>query len=79
MVTSHVKTTGVLDTLLNQIRREVWVAMMADRTLGLPYVIDVRPLGDNEPELSDELEKGAARQRLFFLVKYRHSVADPGA
>ena len=80
-VIAHVKATSAIDTTLNLIRREVHVAMYADRRLGLgeSIVIDTVVNDDGAPELSDRLEKPVALQTLNYIVRYRHSVADPGA
>lgn len=69
----HVKNNTEPDSDLNQIRAEVYAAMMADRTLGQTFVMDVDPIGDNEPEITGEGEKVTARQQMNFVVKYRHS------
>ena len=75
----HVKNNTDPDTDLNQIRAEVYAAMMADRTQGLTYVLDTESIGDDEPELTGEGEKVTARQQMNFIVKYRHSWSDAEA
>jgi len=79
-IVCHVKTGTQFDTDLNQIRREVYVAIMANRNLNLPnIVIDTAPEGDDEPELSGDGEKNIGQQVMNFAVTYRHSLTDPGA
>lgn len=76
-VHAYIKTTATLDTTLNQIRAEVWAALMADRQQGA-LVIDTRPQGDDAPEL-DALEQGVAKQTLNWQFHYRHSITNPEA
>ncbi len=79
-IACYVKTGAQFDTDLNQIRREVYVALMANRNLGLPnIVIDTTPAGDDEPELSGDGEKNIGQQIMNFAITYRHSLTDPGA
>lgn len=72
-ILAHVKNNTSPDTDLNQIRAEVHAAMVADRTLGQTFVIDVECIGDDEPEISGEGEKITAVQQMNYVVKYRHS------
>lgn len=77
-VIAHTKQqANNLDTVLNQIAKEVYIAIMADRSLALPFVIDTHWRGTTLPELSGETEAPAARQEIIFAVKYRHSITDP--
>lgn len=78
-ITSHVENNTAPDTQLNLIREEVYNALLADRTLGLAYVIDIALIGDDEPELSGEAEKITGSQQMNFVVKYFHSWSDAGA
>lgn len=72
-VTASVKDNSGVDTALNQIRAEVYAAVMSNRTLGLSYVLDTRWLGRDTPDRSGELEQKSARQTMIFRVHYRHS------
>lgn len=78
-VIAHVKDNDTADTNLNLIREEVFSAMMADRTLGLAYVVDVDLIGDDEPEFTGDSDQIVGRQQMNFVVKYRHSWTDAGA
>ena len=78
-IIAHVKDNDDADTNLNLIRSEVFAAMMADRTLGLAYVVDVDLIGDDEPEFTGESDQIVGRQQMNFVVKYRHSWTDAGA
>ena len=78
-VKAHVKDNDTADTNLNLIREEVFAAMMADRTLGLAYVVDVDLIGDDEPEFTGDSDQIVGRQQMNFVVKYRHSWTDAGA
>lgn len=75
----YVKTNTSPEAKLNLIRQEVYVAMMADRTLGLGYVVDVESIGDDEPEFTGEADQKTGRQQMNFVIKYTHSWTDPGA
>ncbi len=74
-----IKTIDELETRLNKIRKEVHVALMADYTQGLSFVIDTAPSTATRPELTGEGEKPTASQQLEFLITYRTSRADPSA
>jgi hypothetical protein len=79
-VRAHVKTPSEqVDATLNLIRREVHVALMADYTQGLDYILNTIPLGAEEPELSGDGEQPTATLDMNWLIRYRASVLDPGA
>ena len=76
-VTAHVKSTATqVETLLNKIRREVHVALMASHTQGLSYVITTIALGADEPVLSGEAEKPNGTMDIDWLIRYRSPVTD---
>lgn len=62
---------------INVISKEVYIAMMADRTLGLDFVIDTQWLGNTEPELTGDSEAVTVRMDMLFTTTYRHSLTDP--
>ena len=68
---------SAVETTLNEIRAEITAALLANRTLGLDFVIDVIEVGAEEPQLTGEGEKPMALQRFSFDVKYRRAVNDP--
>ena len=68
-----------IETLLNQVRKEVTIALMANQTLGLDFVHAIVEVAAARPELDGEGAKPTGRQELQFRVKYRRSVADPSA
>jgi hypothetical protein len=74
----HDSATNV-ETLLNRMRKEVNVALVADFTLGLAFVHAIVEIGATRPQLSGELAKPAGQMDLLYRVKYRRSVADPSA
>jgi len=79
-VTAHAHDTATnIETLLNQMRGEVVVALLADRTLGLSYVHGIFELGASRPELTGDLTKPAGRMELKFEVRYRRSASDPAS
>jgi len=68
----------VLDTTLNQIRKEVAVAIMADTSLGLSnVVVDAWEGEADQPDLSGEGKQRIASQDVTWYVKYRRSYTDP--
>jgi hypothetical protein len=72
-ITSQIKTTSALETLLNQITAEVYAVLTANRTLGLPYVFDISLIGDDEPDLEADQDAPTARQMMRWVVSYEHS------
>jgi hypothetical protein len=69
-----------LDAALNQIRRDVYVAMMAEQNLTLPFVQTVMWKGDGAPELPEpEAHPSVGRMTMTFAVRYRHSHSNPSA
>lgn len=76
-IEAHVRS-DTADTDLNLITREVFVAVMADRTVG-GNAIDIRWTGDAEPVESGEGDKPIATKLINFMIHYRHSYTDPGA
>lgn len=79
LIIAHVKSTGTTETILNLIREEVHIALMADRAQGLTYVLDTMPLGDEAPDISGDSNQSVARVRMNWRIKYRHAVTNPGA
>jgi len=71
--------TDQTDTLLNTIRAEVTVALRADYTQGLSYVIDTHERGSDEPNLSGDGEQRFGSMRMTWQFQYRRSRANPGA
>lgn len=74
----HDAATNV-ETLLNLVRKEVNVALVADHTLGLAFVHAIVEIGARKPNLSGDLAKPAAAMELQYRVKYRRSRTDPSA
>lgn len=58
-------------------RRAIHVALMADRTLGLPFVIDTRYGGADAPEFNTDGEYLAGLLVCRWLVHYRMNISDP--
>lgn len=76
-VTAHVKSSASqVDTLLNTIRREVHVALMADHTQGLSYAQTTVPLGASEPLLSGDGDQPTATMDINWMIRYRSPVLD---
>jgi hypothetical protein len=77
-IVAHVKTVAdQVDTHLNQVAKEAYIAIMADRTLALPFVIDTDWRGSSAPDTDGNAEATHGRQEHQFIVIYRHSSADP--
>lgn len=78
-VDAVVKTTAQVDTTLNLIREEVTIALQADHTQGLAFVIDTAEQGADEPDISNDGEQPAGSLRTRWLISYRRSRTNPGA
>jgi len=61
-------------TQLNQIRAEVYAAMMASSRLGLSYVDSLLWVSDSAPEIDGESETKTAVCTMQFQVGYVHSL-----
>lgn len=68
-----------VETKLNQVRKEVNVALIANDTLGLAFVHSIVEVGARQPALSGELSKPVAAMELQYRVLYRRSRTDPSA
>lgn len=66
-----------IDQVLNRIRKEINVAVMAVDRLGLSFVKDVNEEGASEPELSGDGNKPTAVMRVTYKIEYNRSVTDP--
>lgn len=71
-VLAHVAgSADTLDDQLFQIHAEIYSAVMANRSLGLPFVIDTEP-GAFRVENQDGAETPTAMATVSFSVSYRH-------
>lgn len=68
-----------LDTLLNEIREQVTVALQADYTQGLAFVLDTREGAAAEPDFSTESDQPVGSQVYTWQFLYRRSRTNPGA
>ena len=75
----HVKQTSTAETTLNQVRKELAIALMADLSLGLSFVHQIIEGAADDPERSGEAEKPTQTQRTTWQVHYRRSVTDPSS
>lgn len=66
-----------VDALAQGVRKEIHKALLADYTLGLDFVTEVDPLGQQDPKHSDDSDVYTSVTRVAWLVRYRTSVADP--
>jgi len=76
---AYIANESLLDQLLNLIRKEIHLAIMVDYTLGLSFVIDIRPGPANEPILSGEGSEPTGSQLIEYIVVYRTSRIDISA
>lgn len=67
---------SVMQALLD-LRRQIHITLMADRSLGLAFVIDTRYGGAAAPELDTATEYIAGRLEQRWLVHYRMNISDP--
>jgi len=68
-----------VETRLNQVRKEVNIALAADPTLGLAFVHAIVELGARAPILAGDMAKPAGSMELQYRVKYRRALTDPSA
>lgn len=70
-----------LDQTLNQISKEVTIALAADITQGVTGLINTTEVGTSEPELADneETNKPTALMIMTWLFYYRTTRGDPSA
>ncbi len=78
-ITAHVKQSAdTSETAINQIKKEVYIAMLASRSVGLPgFVMDCFWLSDGAPELKDGSNKPVGDCEMTFMVSYRTNYNDP--
>ena len=69
--------TSQIDEVLAQIEKEVTIALKADRTQGLEFVLDTMEAGSSEPALDGDGDQPVATMIMQFLFKYRRSITDP--
>ncbi len=67
-----------LETSLNQIRKEITIALQADPTQGLAFVIDTNEAA-TEYELGEEGEQSVGVIKTEWIIEYRSSRTDPSA
>jgi len=63
---------------LNLIRKEIHIALMADHTQGLSFVITTIPQSAGTPVLEFG-DKPISTMDMSFIFRYRHSITDPSA
>ena len=68
-----------IDTQLNKIREEVTVALNADHTQGLSFVVNTTEGDADEPELSGQAAAASGSMRMAWKFHYRRSRTNPGA
>lgn len=66
-----------VDALTQDVRKEIHKVLLADYTLGLDFVTEIDPLGQQDPKHSDESDVYTSVTRVAWVVRYRTSVADP--
>lgn len=68
-----------IETDLNELRRQVHLILTKPNALALAYVIDVIPVGAEEPELDGSSEQFIGTMVVRWVVHYRHKYEDAGA
>lgn len=66
-----------IDQVLNRVRKEINVAIMAVTNLNLSFVSDIEELGADEPDLLGDSNKPTAMMRVNYKVTYNRSVTNP--
>ncbi|WP_406828119.1 hypothetical protein [Microbulbifer sp. ARAS458-1] len=65
-------TAESIDDQLLQIESEIHQALMADYSLGLPFVLDLNPQGLSEPDLEQaEKPKAVATSAWRYVIRHR--------
>jgi len=72
-------SSGILETNLNLISKEISDAINADVTLGVVEVQDAYEIGHSQPEITGEKDKRSAQMDSEWVVKYKRSRADATA
>ena len=70
------ENTGAVDTLFQNMRRNIHRALMADVTQGLSWVHTTIPQGADEPVLDDTGDKRAFVYRVNWIFRIRTSIGD---
>lgn len=70
-------TAGQVDQTLNQVSKEVVIALKADITQGVSEVINTVQGPTDEPEASDDGSRKTAMMEMTWYVDYRTSRTDP--
>jgi len=65
-----------IDSILLAIRKEIQIALMADETQGLPFVLITLPNGMSSPDVSAD-EQPTAFATVEYKVIYRSLLTDP--
>ena len=78
-VTAVIQAVSGLETELNKIAAEVYAALLADRTLGLGFVIDLNFSSDAPPVIETGGETPIALMEMTYDIMYRHSYSSTEA
>lgn len=78
MVEAVVKASSGVDSTLIQIRKEVTIALQADVTQGLAFVMNTEE-GAATIDLNGDGDKPVGRLRMDWTFRYRRSRTDPSA
>ena len=70
---------STIESTLAQIRKEVHIALFADHTLGLSFVLDIQPGAVGQPLLDREGQIPLGSLTMLFVVNYRTSRTDISA
>jgi hypothetical protein len=78
-IETHVRApTVTLEGRLNQIRKEVTIALLSVHPpLNLAFCLDLREGDADQPELNGDGDRRTGSQRLEWIVTYRRSRTDP--
>lgn len=69
-------SSGVLETILNLICKEISDAINVDTTLGVNGVVDTIELGTSQLENTGEKEKRTAQAEMLWVIRYRRLRSD---
>lgn len=77
-VAAQASTEAALEGALNEQRRLVHQVMMTPNALSLAYVVDIIPVGVDEPVTDGEGERIKGSMVVRWGVHYRHTYTDAG-
>lgn len=78
LISAHARGSDEdIDTVLNQIRKEVTIALWVDPMFGLSFILDMTEGATDEPEIDSESGYITGRMRTAWIIRYDRNRMDP--